>query len=118
MYDCNTVRDIKQGSYNIWRRAADGIEYVHANIVSLKPEKEFAFTVFDPHGTYSDVPENYLTATYLLSLSNGQTLLNVTQVDYSTVANGEKRYADSDSAGGWKSVPEVIKKLVEGSVQV
>lgn len=67
----------------------------------------------DPNGDIPDVPENYLTVVYDLKPSGTSTILTVTQGDYSKVAQGEKRYQESLSAGGWKSILEQIKVLVE-----
>jgi len=61
-----------------------------------------------------DKPENYLTVTYKLSVENGQTVLTVTQGDYSKVADGEKRYKESYNNGeGWNPILVEIKKLAE-----
>ncbi|HKR03868.1 MAG TPA: SRPBCC domain-containing protein, partial [Bacteroidia bacterium] len=63
-----------------------------------------------------DVPENYLTVTYSLSEKNGQTIFTVTQGNYATVADGERRYNEAYNGGeGWNPILEQIKKLVEAN---
>ena len=116
MFGCETVSDWIPGSSLLWKGNYEGKEmvFVKGNIVTIEPNKILAYTVIDPNGTIEDIPENYLTVTYLLSNENGQTLLTVTQGDYSKVANGEKRYKEAYNNGeGWNPILEQIKKLIE-----
>lgn len=115
MHGCKAVSDFKVGSPLEWNATMDGKEmtFVIGNIVSIEPEKLLAYTTFDPFGTYDNIPENYLTVTYTLSSDNGQTLFNVTQGDYTLVANGEQRYNKAIAEGGWSSLLIEIKHLVE-----
>lgn len=116
MFGCETVSDWKVGSPLLWKGSYEGKEmvFVKGNIVELKPERFLAYTVIDPHSTIEDIPENYLTVTYDLKKENDHTVLTVTQGDYSTVADGEKRYQDSYNNGeGWNPILIAIKELVE-----
>lgn len=116
MFGCETVSDWKVGSPLLWKGSYEGKEmvFVKGNIVELKPERFLAYTVIDPHSTIEDIPENYLTVTYDLKQENDHTVLTVTQGDYSTVADGEKRYQDSYNGGeGWNPILVAIKELVE-----
>jgi uncharacterized protein YndB with AHSA1/START domain len=113
MYGCEVVSDWIVGNPILWKGSTDDVIYVKGNLVSLDPQKSFAYTVIDPQGTYEDIPENYLTVTYDLSADGPGTRFRVTQGDYSLVADGEKRYQDSTEAGGWKSVLEKIKEIAE-----
>ncbi|MCG8385317.1 MAG: SRPBCC domain-containing protein [Cytophagales bacterium] len=115
MFGCEVECDWKLGSPVIWRGAEDGIEYVTGTLVQFEKEKCFAFTTFDPHGEYEDAPENYLTATYTLSSDDRGTTLKVTQGDYAAVAEGQKRYEDTLAQGGWSSVLDQIKAILEAS---
>ncbi|MFZ1635505.1 MAG: SRPBCC domain-containing protein, partial [Chitinophagales bacterium] len=73
------------------------------------------YSVFDPFSTMEDIPQNYLHVTYKLSANNGTTLLTVTQGDYTTVAEGERRYNEAFNNGeGWNPILVAIKNLVEG----
>ena len=49
-----------------------------------------------------------------LIAENGQTILNVTQGNYATVAEGERRYNESYNNGeGWNPILILIKKVAE-----
>ena len=117
MFGCETISDWKPGSPLLWRGEYEGTEmvFVKGNIVSIEPGKFLAYTTIDPNSTtVEDIPENYLTVTYDLREQDGQTTLNVTQGDYSKVADGEKRYQDTYNNGeGWNPILIQIKKLVE-----
>ncbi|MEP6895931.1 MAG: SRPBCC domain-containing protein [Chloroflexota bacterium] len=116
MFGCETVSEWKVGSPLLWKGNYEGKEmvFVKGNIVQIEPEKLLAYTTFDPNSTMEDIPENYLTVTYDLSTKDGQTVLTVTQGDYSKVADSEKRYAEAYNGGeGWNPILVEIKKLVE-----
>ena len=111
MFGCNAESDWKPGSPLLWRGAADGTLYVKGTIVSIDPPHSLVYTVFDPNSTMADIPSNYLTMTYkLTSLKDCVTQLEITQGDFSKVANGQKRY--QDSLGG-SEILEKIKMLAE-----
>lgn len=118
MFGCETVSDWKTGSALLWKGSYEGKEmvFVKGNIVEIKPEKLLVYTTFDPLSTIPDLPENYLTVTYNLSTEKGQTILTVTQGDFATVAEGERRYKEAFNDGdGWNPILIAIKKLVETS---
>lgn len=117
MFGCEALSDWKPGSPLIWKGNYEGNEmvFVKGEIVSIEPEKHLAYTTIDPNSSVEDIPENYLTVTYDLEETDGSTLLNVSQGDYTTVAEGQKRYEDTVAGGGWQPVLESIKKLAEGS---
>lgn len=116
MFGCDAISDWKIGSPLLWQGTYEGKEviFVKGRIIDLIPEKFLAYTAFDPQSTIEDIPENYLTVTYKLVFENGVTRLEVTQGDYTTVAEGERRYAESYNGGeGWDPILVEIKKLVE-----
>jgi uncharacterized protein YndB with AHSA1/START domain len=116
MFGCETVSDWKPGSPLLWRMDHEGQELVavKGNIMEIEPEKFLAYTVFDPNSTMADIPENYLTVTYSLAEENGQTILTVTQGDYNTVAEGERRYKEAYNNGdGWNPILVQIKTVAE-----
>jgi len=116
MFGCETVSDWKVGSPLLWRGSYQGQEmvFVKGTIAEIIPGKFLAYTTIDPNSAMADIPENYLTVTYDLKEQDGDTLLTVTQGDYSTVADGAKRFEDSYNDGiGWSPILEQIKKLVE-----
>lgn len=119
MFGCETVSDWKKGSSLLWRMQHEGKELVavKGSIVDIQPGKFLAYTVIDPNNPeIEDIPGNYLTVTYDLSSHDRQTVLTVTQGDYSKVADGERRYREAYNNGeGWNPILVQIKKLVEGA---
>jgi uncharacterized protein YndB with AHSA1/START domain len=117
MFGCEALSDWQAGSTLLWKGVYEGKEmvFVKGHIVSIEPGKLLSYTVIDPlNPDIPDIPENYLTVTYTLVEEGGQTLFTVTQGDYATVAEGEKRYKDSYNDGaGWMPLLEQIKLLVE-----
>ena len=115
MFGCEVICEWKVGDPIIWKGATDGVTYVKGNLVEFEKPSIFAFTVFDPHADYPDIPQNYLTARYTLQAQDQGTLLKVTQGDYKKVAEGDKRHQDTIAQGGWGAVLDAIKKLLEKS---
>lgn len=116
MFGCETVSDWKPGSSLLWRGSHEGKEmiFVKGAIVEIQPGKHLKYTTIDPNSSIDDVSENYLWVTYDLEESGGKTKLTVRQGDYSTVAEGERRYKESYNNGdGWNPILVQIKKLVE-----
>jgi uncharacterized protein YndB with AHSA1/START domain len=115
MFGCEALSDWKVGSPLVWKGNFNGVELVAVKgvINRIQPEKFLAYTTIDPNSQIPDLPENYLTVTYELAEKNGQTILTVTQGDYRTVAEGDKRYQETVAGGGWSPVLEEIRKLVE-----
>ena len=116
MFGCETVSDWKVGSALLWKGNYEGKEmnFVKGKIVAIDPGKFLAYTTIDPNSAVEDIPENYLTVTYGLAEQSGHTILTVTQGDYATVAEGDKRYKEAFNNGeGWNPILVEIKKLVE-----
>ncbi len=116
MFGCKTVSNWQPGSELLWKGSYEGKEmiFVKGHIVTIEPGKLLIYTTIDPNSAIDDISENYLTVTYRLSEENGQTLFTVTQGDYSTVAEGERRYQEAYNNGeGWNPIIAEIKKLVE-----
>lgn len=116
MFGCEALSDWKKGSPLTWEMIYEGKPFVavKGNIVEIEPNKKLAYTTIDPNAAMEDIPENYLTVTYLLSAEGGKTNLTVTQGDYSKVADGEKRYQEAYNHGeGWNPVLAEIKKILE-----
>lgn len=116
MFGCQALSDWKKGSPLRWEMIYEGEPFVavKGNIVEIEPDKKLVYTTIDPHSSIADVPENYLTVTYLLSAENGKTNLTVTQGDYTKVEDGESRYTEAYNNGeGWNPILMEIKKLLE-----
>lgn len=116
MFGCETVSDWKVGSSLLWKGNYEGKEmvFVKGNIIEIEEFKKLVYTVFDPNNTMEDIPKNYLTVTYELTFDGTNTTLSVSQGDYNSVADGEKRYKESYNNGeGWNPILVGIKKIVE-----
>ena len=112
MFGCNAETDWKPGSPMLWKGAADGKLYVKGHIVAFDAPHRLAYTVIDPNSTIADIPENYLTMTCTLKERNGSgSVLEISQGDFTTVANGEQRY--KDTVDGDDFVLVGIKKIAE-----
>lgn len=116
MFGCEALSDWNVGSELLWKGVHEGQEiiYVKGQVLEIEPEKFLKYTTIDPHSNIDDTSENYLEVTYELIPQGNQTHFKVTQGDYSTVAEGERRYQDSYNHGeGWNPILVEIKKLVE-----
>ncbi|MBA4053788.1 MAG: hypothetical protein C0490_03675 [Marivirga sp.] len=116
MFGCETVSEWKVGSPLLWKGSYEGKEmiFVKGDIVEIVPEARLVYTTIDPNSDIDDTSENYLTVTYELIVEKDGTVLTVTQGDYSTVAEGERRYKEAFNEGdGWNPILIQIKKLVE-----
>ena len=114
MYDSDLDTDWQSGHPVIFSGVYQGQEmvFVKGSVVENIPLKKLSYTVFDPNGGYTDEPWNYLTVTYILEPQGDKTVLTIEQGDYAKVENGEKRYEEAATAGGWSSVMEKMKELV------
>lgn len=118
MFGCEALSDWKPGSPLLWKGNFNGIEMiaVKGNIVKVDPGKLLVYTTIDPNNpAVPDLPENYLTVTYDLRDQGGNTLLTVSQGDYSTVAQGAQRYEETIAGGGWTPILAQIKELLESN---
>ncbi|HRG29171.1 MAG TPA: SRPBCC domain-containing protein [Chitinophagales bacterium] len=116
MFGCSTVSDWQEGSALLWQGKYEGKEmvFVKGFIIKIEAPYLLVYSVFDPNSTMEDVVSNYLHVTYKLAANGNTTLLTVTQGDYTTVADGERRYNESYNNGeGWNPILQAIKQLVE-----
>ena len=116
MFGCATVSDWQEGSTLLWQGSYEGKEmvFVKGFIIKIEAPYLLEYSVFDPNSTMEDVLSNYLHVTYKLAVNSNTTLLTVTQGDYTTVADGERRYNESSNNGeGWNPILQAIKQLVE-----
>lgn len=116
MFGCEAISDWQVGSELLWQGEHEGKDmvWVKGHVLEIVPEKLLCYTTIDPHSNIDDVSENYLQVTYQLIPEGDRTLLKVTQGDYATVADGERRYQDSYNNGeGWNPILTEIRKLVE-----
>ena len=117
MFGCVPLTDWQVGSPLLWQGHHEGQDmvFVKGSIVDFQAPQLLVYTVIDPlNPNIPDIAENYLTVTYALNEEAGMTHFTVTQGDYTSVAEGQKRYDEAMQAGGWQSILEAIKTLVEG----
>lgn len=117
MFGCAALSDWKVGSPLLWEGTWEGqtMVFVKGNVTHIEPEKRLDYTVFDPNGSLADVPENYLTVSYVLEPTADGTRFSVSQGDYNKVGEGARRYEESYNNGeGWQPLLVQIKALVEG----
>lgn len=117
MFGCNAETDWKPGSPLLWKGAADGKLYVKGEVVTFEAPRLLEYTVIDPNNpTLADIPENYLTMSFIVSERAGNaSTLEIKQGDFTAVANGEQRY--NDTVGGDDFVLVGIKKLAEAQAR-
>jgi uncharacterized protein YndB with AHSA1/START domain len=75
MFGCEAVSNWQEGSPLLWKVSWEGKEMVFLKgaIVKIVPYKLVIYTVFDPNSkSLKDVPENYLSVSYELSVENSQ----------------------------------------------
>jgi uncharacterized protein YndB with AHSA1/START domain len=116
MFGCEAISEWRPGSALVWKGHFDGHELiaVKGSILDIKPGRFLAYTTIDPNSAMEDIPQNYLTVTYSLEDTKVGTRLTVTQGDYATVADGERRYQEANNNGeGWTPILVQIKALVE-----
>ncbi|MCU0325378.1 MAG: SRPBCC domain-containing protein, partial [Spirosomaceae bacterium] len=107
MFGCETVSDWQVGSKLDWRGNYEGQEmvFVTGRIINIISERLLAYTTFDPNGMIEDILENHTTVTYSLESAENLTLLRVTQGDFSTVADGQRRFEEVYNNGeGWQPI--------------
>ena len=116
MFGCETVSEWTVGSELLWSANYEGKDmvFVKGHILEISAPNKLVYSVFDPNSTMEDIPSNYLHVTYLLEEDKQSTILTVTQGDYNTVAEGERRYNESYNNGeGWNPILVQIKALAE-----
>ena len=112
MFNCVAETDWQPGSELLWKGAADGKLYVKGRIVSMDAPHRLVYTVIDPNSSIPDIPANYLTMTFTLEQrSNHSSVLHVAQGDFSTVAEGQRRY--KETLEGDDMVLKAIKRVAE-----
>ncbi len=113
MAGTEVISDWKVGSPILWVGTSEGAEkvMVKGSIEKIEAGKLIQFTTLDLNAEYTDVPSNYVKATYELIPKLGKTLLSVTQGDYSRVEEGRKRFVDDD--GGWNRTLNALKEFIE-----
>jgi uncharacterized protein YndB with AHSA1/START domain len=115
MFGCIAETDWMPGSPLLWKGAADGKLYVKGHVVAIDAPHHLEYTVIDPNSDIEDIPTNYLKMTYdLKEQGAAATTFEILQGDFSTVANGQKRYEDTQA--GDNHILGAIKKIAEAQI--
>jgi uncharacterized protein YndB with AHSA1/START domain len=113
MFGCDVVSDWKPGSpiEFIVRLPEKDVVQVKGNILKIEQKKLLQYTVFGPNAGLKDVPTNYTTVTYKLTPQEEQTLVAVSQGDFSAIEDGKKRY--EHTIKGWELTLNKLKEELE-----
>lgn len=111
MFGCVIVSDWSPGNPVVWKSVLNGTEYAKGNLETFDSEKELSFRVFDVNSGYVDDPVNYLLTTYKLFPIDNGTKLEISQGNFATVENGEKRY--QEAVINWEITLSSLKRLLE-----
>jgi uncharacterized protein YndB with AHSA1/START domain len=111
MFGGEAVSDWKTGSPLTWRM--EGSEKVlKGTILAIEPGRLLSYTIIDPDASYANEPGNATTVTYELTEEGGSTLVSVSDGDFASVAEGEKRYRRT--VQGWGEALVRLKEVAEG----
>jgi uncharacterized protein YndB with AHSA1/START domain len=113
MFGCEAVTDWRVGSRVEWRGSHQGqaMVFVTGTVVTCEPERVLAYTTFDPHGGLVDLPSNHVTMTCRLTPTATGTRLDLSQGDFNTVENSQKRFEDASAPSDFL---EKLKAVAEG----
>jgi len=115
MFGCRAISSWKAGSALTWEMLHEGktLVAVKGTVLDFQPPTLLRYTVFDPNGTYRDIPSNHLHVTCTLTPQDGGVRLDMVQGDFAAVDDGEKRY--QDSLAGGDGLIRKIKALAEAT---
>jgi len=107
-FGTNAISDWKVGSPLEFKGEWEGKEY-HDKGKILKSEKDklFRYTYLSSMSGKEDIPENYATVTYELSVQNGSTTLKILQ------DGNETEESKQHSEQNWSYVLNSMKDLLE-----
>lgn len=110
MFGGEAISDWRVGSPLVWRLEGTD-KSLKGTVIAFEPGKRLAYTIIDPEAPYPDIPENYTTVTYDLVEDHGQTIVSISDGDFSTVAEGKMRY--ERTVQGWGKALKELKKVAE-----
>lgn len=108
LYGTNVISDWKVGSSILSTGNWQGTEYKDkGTILKFQTEKIFQYNYWSGFSGLPDSSENYSIITFDLTPEESNTVLTLTQSNFST----ESAYQHSDK--NWDATLEVMKKLIE-----
>ncbi len=113
MFGTEVVSEWKVGSPILWIGNSDGVDKIRMKgaIEKIEVGRLIQFSTLNMDASYTDVPSNYVKATYELIPKLGKTQLSVTQGDFSRVQDGRKRFIQAD--GGLNKTLSALKTFIE-----
>lgn len=113
MYGCEVLFEKEIGAPIIWKGKEDQQTYVEGEILAIEEERLLRYTSRDPSGKYGDTKEKCLQVSYTLSeIDKNNCILRITQGNFAELSEGQKRYEDSKSKGGWPYVLDTLEKII------
>jgi uncharacterized protein YndB with AHSA1/START domain len=110
-FGTEAVSDWKAGSPLYFRGEWEGKKYEDkGTILETKPGELFKYTYWSSRGGVEDLPENYVTLTYVLTEELGKTKVTVTQEN---ITSDEMRKHGEEN---WNKVLGNLKNLIERNV--
>jgi uncharacterized protein YndB with AHSA1/START domain len=107
-FGTETTSDFKKGSPIYYRGVWEGKPYEDkGTVLEVEKEKILKHDYWSSFSGTEDKPENYATVTYILSGSDGEVTLTVTQ---SNLKSEEQR---DHSEKNWETVLNGLKNLIE-----
>ena len=118
MFGCEALSDWKPGSALLWEGEYEGkkMVFVSGKVLQFEPPRLLRYTIFDPNGKLPDLPEHHLEMRCTLTERGGVTLLELSQGDFNSVADGKQRYEHSlqnssaDLMGKMKALAEGLAR--------
>ncbi len=108
MFGTNAISDWKKGSSVVYRGEWEGKSYEDkGTILEVDEPHKMVMSYFSPMSGAADVPENYMTITYIVEERDGATTLRITQDNSKDQASADK------SSSNWTMILNTIKKLLE-----
>jgi uncharacterized protein YndB with AHSA1/START domain len=108
LFGTETISDWKEGSRITFKGVWEGKEYIDGGtILKIEPEKILQYTYWSSMSGTEDIPENYATITFEISIDGNATLLTLTNDNCKT-----EKMRDH-LAENWKAVLNGLKEIVE-----
>jgi uncharacterized protein YndB with AHSA1/START domain len=110
LYGTKVKSDWKIGSEIEFSGTWNGIEYIEKGFIEIfDPALKFQYIYWSTFSGLPDLPENYSTITFELSVFDGRTELKLSQSGY----QDEKSLEYSESEAGWGGVLAKLKEILE-----
>jgi uncharacterized protein YndB with AHSA1/START domain len=111
MFGSQVVTDWQLGSPILWKGEYEGHAYEDkGEIVEIEPQRRLKVTHFSPLSGQQDVPENYHTLLYELTVTDSA---DTTHVSLSQDKNASAAEAQR-AKGNWEMMLRGLKEVVEG----